>query len=227
MHESMNNADWPSPNPSTLEGRHVLITRLNPDDDIGDLYEVSHAREEYKQLWKYMHYGPFRDKKEMYAWLLSITKSTDPMFFTVRSKSLQKKVGMYAIMNVSTRDGRVELGNIWYSPLVQKTIVNSEATYLFLSHLFDTLKYRRVEWKCDDRNEPSKYAATRLGFTYEGLFRQHMMVKGRNRDTAWFAMLDSEWPERKGNFERYFANPGLSLTKLHGKQEHSLPPRVG
>jgi RimJ/RimL family protein N-acetyltransferase len=206
---------WAFPEPHVLNGEHVRISRLNPDADVDELFEVSHAREEYKALWTYMHYGPFRDKKEMHEWLKS-------MFFTVMSKMLNKKVGMYAIMNVSTTDGRVELGNIWYSPLVQKTIVNSEATYLFLAYLFDTLKYRRVEWKCDNRNEPSKYAAIRLGFSYEGLFRQHMVVKGCNRDTAWFAMLDHEWPERKGDFERYFSSPGLSLTKLHGRQESSL-----
>ncbi|MBX2990448.1 MAG: GNAT family N-acetyltransferase [Bacteroidetes bacterium] len=214
---------WPIPAPEKLEGKHVRIARLNPDADIDDLYEVSHAKQEYNVLWKYMHYGPFRDKKEMYEWLIGLKESTDPLFYTVFSKQLNKRVGMYAIMNVEPNDGRVELGNIWYSPLVQKTIVNSEATFLFLSYLFDELKYRRVEWKCDDENEASKYAAVRLGFSYEGLFRQHMVVKGKNRDTAWFAMLDSEWPERKGDFERYFANPGLSLTKLHGKQEHSLP----
>ena len=201
----------------------MFINRIDPEEDLDDLFEVSHAREEYKAVWRYMHYGPFRDKKEMHEWLVSIERSTDPRFFSVFSKGLQKKVGMYAIMNVQTGDGRAELGNIWYSPLVQKTIVNTEATYLFLSYLFDELKYRRVEWKCDDDNEASKYAAVRLGFSYEGLFRQHMIVKGKSRDTAWFSMLDAEWPERKGDFERYFSNPGLSLTKLHGRQEHSLP----
>ncbi len=214
---------WQIPTPAQLEGKHVLITRLNPDNDIDDLYEVSHSTEEFKNLWTYMTYGPFRDKDDMHNWLTSIKDGSDPLFYTVFSKQLNKKVGMYAIMSPKPKHGRVELGNIWYSPLVQKTIINSEATFLFLSYLFDDLKYRRVEWKCDDNNEASKYAATRLGFSYEGLFRHHMVVKGKNRDTAWFSMLDSEWPERKGDFERYFANPGLSLTKLHGRQEQSLP----
>lgn len=207
----------PIPGKERLEGNHVIARRVHPDTDIDDLYELSHAREEYKALWHFMHYGPFASKAEMHTWLRSCAESRDPLFFTIFSKNQARCVGMYAIMNVSTRHGRAELGNIWYSPLVQKTIVNTEATYLFLSYLFDELKYRRVEWKCDDRNEPSKSAALRLGFSYEGLFRQHMVVKGENRDTAWFAMIDSEWPERKKNFERYFAHPGLALRKLHGE----------
>lgn len=222
MTQKLTQTTWDVPDIQQLEGKHVLITHLNPDADIDDLYEVSHAKEEYKALWAYMNYGPFSTKREMYEWLLSIKEDKDPLFYTVFSKNLKKKVGMYSILNIKPKMGRVELGNIWYSPLVQKTVVNTEATYLFLCYLFDELKYRRIEWKCDNRNEASKYAAIRLGLSYEGLFRQHMVVKGRNRDTAWFAMLDSEWPERKGDFQRYFSNQGLSLTKLHGRQEYSL-----
>lgn len=217
MDSELDRTSWENPNVQQLEGKHVIITRLDPDGDIDDLYDVSHAKEEYESLWMYMHYGPFRDKREMHAWLLSIKDSSNQCFYTVFSKDLKRKVGMYAIMNVSTSNGRVELGNIWYSPLVQKTIVNTEVTYLFLSYLFDTLKYRRVEWKCDNKNEPSKHAALRLGFSYEGLFRQHMVVKGKNRDTAWFAMIDAEWPNRKDNFERYLSHTGLSLARMNGQ----------
>lgn len=217
--------EWPAPDVERLEGKHVLARRLNPDADVDDLYELSHATEQYRELWRFMSYGPFASKEEMHTWLCSCVVSRDPLFFTIVSKDHRRCVGMYAIMNVSPRHGRAELGNIWYSPLVQKTIVNTEATYLFLSYLFDALQYRRVEWKCDNRNEPSKYAALRLGFSCEGLFRQHMVVKGENRDTAWFAMIDTEWPERKKNFQRYFAHPGLALRKLHGEHEHLLLDR--
>lgn len=216
---------WPVPDVECLERNHVVARRLNPDADIDDLYELSHGKEEYKTVWRFMTYGPFAGKEAMHAWLRSIAESRDPLFFTIFSKDHRRRVGMYAIMNISTQHGRAELGNIWYSPLVQKTIVNTEVTYLFLSYLFDDLHYRRVEWKCDDRNEASKYAALRLGFSYEGLFRQHMVVKGENRDTAWFAMIDREWPERKKNFQRYFDHPGLVLRKLHGEHEHLLLDR--
>jgi RimJ/RimL family protein N-acetyltransferase len=107
--------------------------------------------------------------------------------------------------------------------MAQKTKVNSEVVYLFLRYLFDDLKYRRVEWKCDNDNIPSKRAALRIGFAFEGVFRQHMIVKGKNRDTAWYSIIDKEWTERKKNFERYLAMDGLSLTKLNQVDANLLP----
>lgn len=209
-------SSWPEPTAERLEGSHVLLQRLDPDRDLEDLYELSHGSPDDEAIWTYMLYGPFKNKNEMAEWIRSVASLKDPRFYSVFSKQHGRRVGMYAVMNISMRHGRAELGNIWYSRVAQRTIVNTEATFLFLSYLFDDLKYRRVEWKCDDRNEASKNAARRLGFSFEGLFRQHMIVKGKNRDTAWFAMLDSEWPERKKNFERYFAFPTLSLSRLNG-----------
>jgi RimJ/RimL family protein N-acetyltransferase len=214
---------WQVPSIERLEGKHVLVTRVNPDVDVNELFEVSHAKDEYKELWKYMNYGPFRDETEMKAWLSSIRDSRDPIFYTVFSKDLKKRVGMYSMLNVNTRHGRVELGNVWYSPLVQKTIVNTEVCFLFFSYLFDELKYRRIEWKCDEKNIPSKRAALRLGFSFEGVFRQHMIVKGRSRDTAWYSIVEQEWAEKKKNFKRYFDDEGLSLTKLNQVDVNLLP----
>lgn len=151
----------------------------------------------------------------MLGWLKSVGKSNDPLFFSVQSKPLERKVGMFSLLNIAPEMGRLELGNIWYSPLVQRTKVNTEVTFLFLSHLFDDLKYRRVEWKCDNCNEPSKKTALRMGFKYEGLFRQHMMVKGQNRDTAWFSMVDKEWPPLKTNFQKYLTGDAPSLRELN------------
>lgn len=215
MNESLTRSTWPFPDIKRLEGKHVIITHLNPDSDVDDLYEVSHTKEEYKSLWKYMHAGPFSNKDSMHAWLSERNRREGDRFYSVLGKGLQKKVGMGAIMNISTIDGRAELGTIWYSPMVQKTNVNTEVTYLFLRYLFDDLKYRRIEWKCDNQNDSSKRTALRMGFSYEGLFRQHMVVKGRNRDTAWFAMVDSEWPERKTNFEQFLTEENVSLTRLN------------
>lgn len=206
---------WARPNIAGFRGQYVGVSRLDPDADIDDLYEVSHRTEDFKRLWTYMGYGPFPDQDTMYAWLTSIKDSQDPIFYSVYSYALRRKAGMISILNIVPDVGRAELGHIWYSPLAQKSRVNTEVTFLFLQYLFDALRYRRVEWKCDNQNEASKRAALRMGFQYEGLFRKHMIVKGRNRDTAWFSILDEEWPALKSNFERYLATPGLSLTEMN------------
>ena len=130
-------------------------------------------------------------------------------------KSRGQRVGMAALLNIVPAHGRVEIGSIWYSPLVQKTRVNTEVTYLFLKTLFREFHYRRVEWKCDNDNLASKQAALRMGFIYEGLFRQHMRVKGKNRDTAWFAILDADWPALEVNFDAYLSGKADSLTRLN------------
>jgi RimJ/RimL family protein N-acetyltransferase len=201
--------------PESLEGRYVKINRLNTGADLEELYEVSHAQDSFKELWTYMFYGPFADKASMGVWLDSIQESCDPLYYTVTSKTLNKRVGMCSVLNIVTEMRRGELGNIWYSPLSQKSRVNTEVTYLLLRYLFDELRYRRVEWKCDNLNEPSKRAALRMGFKYEGTFRQHMIVKEKNRDTAWFSIIDTEWQKRKESFEQYLSSSDGSLTEIN------------
>jgi RimJ/RimL family protein N-acetyltransferase len=223
MSEERLDREWARPDRAELQGKHVTVARLEPDADIDDLYAVSHGSEEFERLWTYMGYGPFADKSAMHAWLGSIRESQDPLFYSVTSHALGRKVGMVSILNIVPAMGRAELGHIWYSPLAQRTAVNTEVTFLFLRYLFDDLGYRRVEWKCDNANEASKRAALRMGFQYEGLFRKHMIVKGKNRDTAWFSIVDDEWPAVRANFEAYLATPGLSLTRLN----QSSTPRTG
>ena len=206
---------WPYPSIAHLVGQHVSIARVNPDADVDELYAVSHGSAEYEALWTYLGPAPFPNRDAMRDWLISIKDNQDPLFYTVTSKALQRKVGMISVMSIVAAMGRAELGNIWYSPLVQRTHVNTEVTYLFLRYLFDDLRYRRVEWKCNNLNEPSKRAALRMGFKHEGLFRQHMIVKGQNRDTAWFSIIDSEWPSIKANFEHYLSSDNASLTALN------------
>jgi len=206
---------WARPTIPELDGRYVRIARLNADADIHDLYDVSHRTDEFKALWRYLWNGPFTSQDEMYRWLVSAQDGSDPMCYTVFSRELGCKVGMFSLLHIPPDMGRLEFGHIWYSPLVQHTKVNSEVTYLFLCHAFDDLRYRRVEWKCDDRNEPSKRTARRMGFQFEGVFRKHMLVKGQNRDTAWFSMLDDEWATRKANFEKYLSAENVSLTQLN------------
>jgi RimJ/RimL family protein N-acetyltransferase len=206
---------WPAPTIPHLTGQHVSILRVNPDADVDDLYAMSHGSAEYEALWTYLSPSPFLNEEAMRDWLTSIKDSQDPLYYTVTSTALQRKVGMISIMSSVPAMGRAELGNIWYSPLVQKTRINTEVTYLCLRYLFDDLRYRRVEWKCNNLNEPSKRAALRMGFQYEGLFRQHMIVKGLNRDTAWFSIIDSEWLTVKANFETYLSSEVVSLTELN------------
>ncbi len=206
---------WARPDVAGFQGQSVAVSRLDPGADVDDLYEVSHRTEEFKRLWTFLGYGPFPDKDAMRSWLTSIRDSQDPLFYSVYSRELKRKVGMISILNIVPDMGRAELGHIWYSPLAQKSGVNTEVTFLFLRYLFDDLRYRRVEWKCDNRNEASKRAALRMGFQYEGLFWKHLIVKGRNRDTAWFSIVDEEWPAIRSNFERYLATPGLSLTEMN------------
>jgi len=215
MPEELVAGSWSRPDIAGFQGRYVVVSRLDPDADVDDLYEVSHGTEAFRRLWTYMGYGPFPDRDAMRAWLTSIRDSQDPLFYSVYSRELRRKAGMIAILNIVPDAGRAELGHIWYSPLAQRSGVNTEVAFLFLRYLFDDLRYRRVEWKCDDRNEASKRAALRMGFQHEGLFRRHMIVKGRNRDTAWFSIIDEEWPALKTNFERVLATPGLSLTEMN------------
>jgi RimJ/RimL family protein N-acetyltransferase len=209
--------DWEVPGRITRQGQYVSLAPLDPERDIDDLYELSHEPPSYQAVWTYLWNGPFASKAEMLTWLGTVAASDDPLFFTVTSHAHDRKVGMIAIMNIVASMGRAELGSIWYSPLVQRTKVNTETTFLLLSYLFDDLGYRRVEWKCHNENQRSKQTAQRMGFVHEGLFRQHMIVKGKNRDTAWFSIIDSEWPTRKANFQTYLAaDTGVSLAALNG-----------
>ena len=147
-------------------------------------------------------YEPFADAGEMLAWLEECARSDDPLFLTVVAHQAGP-VGMAAFLNVEPAHRRLEIGHIWYAPSAQRTEANTEAAYLMMREAFDELGYRRVEWKCDALNERSRVAALRLGFMFEGVFRQHMIVRGRNRDSAWFSLLDKEWPEARDALERW------------------------
>ena len=196
----------PLPNPGPprrirYEGRFVTLAPLSPDADLQPLYACSHGTAEREQLWTYLGYGPFADVNAMRQWLIRCWQSADPLFFAVCAGETDAPVGMATFLNIVPEARRVELGHIWYSPDAQRTRVNTETIYLMLCETFDEHAYRRAEWKCDSLNQRSRSAALRLGFKYEGIFRQHLVVKGRNRDTAWFSMLDSEWPAVKRNME--------------------------
>ena len=167
----------------------MQVRPLDPEADAETLWDVSHdGSAQADRLWTYM-YDPFADRAAMRAWLDGCAASSDPLFMTVVSRAVGP-VGMAAFMNVVSEHRRLEIGHIWYAPSAQRTEANTEAAYLMLREAFDELGYRRVEWKCDALNERSRAAALRLGFTFEGVFRKHMIVRGRSRDSAWFSLLD-------------------------------------
>lgn len=203
-------------------GRHVMLTKPDPDQDARPLYESSHGTAEREALWTYMSYGPFANVHAMGKWLRVQARRLDPMFFVVKDDD-GRHVGMASYLNISPEMRRLEIGHIWYCPDAQRTTANTEVAYLLLREAFECLRYRRAEWKCDALNDTSQRAAVRLGFTFEGVSRSHMIVKGRNRDTAWFSMLDSEWLRVRPNIEEWlYGQPpcAFSLT------ERNVPRRA-
>ena len=208
------------PQRTDYTGKFIALSPINPQADVAELYECSHGSDTQEQIWTYMSYGPFANRRSMQMWLEEGAGSDDPLFFSVHHLESKQRVGMVSFLNIVSDMRRLELGHIWYSPSSQRSNVNTESMYLMLCEAFDRLKYRRVEWKCDSLNERSRSAALRLGFKFEGIFRQHMIIKGRNRDTAWYSMLDSEWTAIKKNMEMWlYQNPDgkLSLTALNNK----------
>ncbi|MEY3989884.1 MAG: hypothetical protein RI985_965 [Chloroflexota bacterium] len=204
---------WFTPEKRTHEGQYVILRPLDPDTDCTALYHSGHATVSHLETWRYLPYGPFKDEKALYEWLVIQAKSTDPLFHTVIDKTTNTPVGIITVMSIVASAGRAELGHIWYDARVQRTPVTTESVYLLLRYMFDELNYRRMEWKCDNRNIRSKNAAQRLGFRYEGLFRKHLIVKSQNRDTAWFSMIDDEWPTQKQRFTEYLARPFNRLAR--------------
>jgi RimJ/RimL family protein N-acetyltransferase len=203
-----------------LQGRFVTVAPLDPIVHADALYEATRG-EAGDRLWDYLFDGPFPDSQAFRAYLQRLAASEDPLFFAILNRTSGSAVGHAAYMRIEPAHRVIEVGSILYTPQLQQTAGATEAMYLMARHVFEELGYRRYEWKCNALNAPSRRAALRLGFTFEGIFRQHMVVKGRNRDTAWFSMLDSEWPVRKANFERWldpsnFGGDGRQKLSLSG-----------
>lgn len=189
----------------TLTGKHVRLVPVDLEWDLVPLFEMSDGRairlrdrqfDAYNAndlIWRYMGQGPFANEEELAAFLQPQIDSPNGICLCVFDNVSDRQVGIYNLMNNYPEHLKIELGSIWYSPVVQGLKLNTEATYLALKHLFG-LGYRRVEWKCDALNERSRRAALRMGFKFEGIQEQHLIVKGQNRDTAWYRVLDKEWP---------------------------------
>ena len=192
--------DWP---PHTaMVGRYCHLEPLSPDAHAEQLYEA-HAKHGEDKYWTYLPYGPYQSFEDYKAWVEAVYAEKDPQFYAVIDPKTGNAVGVASYLRIEPNIGSIEVGHIHFSPLMQKTPAATEAMFLMMQRAFDELGYRRYEWKCDALNAPSRKAAERFGFTFEGVFRQHTMYKGRNRDTAWFSILDSEWPAMKQAYEAW------------------------
>jgi RimJ/RimL family protein N-acetyltransferase len=198
--------DWaPRPRPAraSLEGRYARLEPLDPQRHGDHLFAASMAPGA-EERFRYLFDSP-QDRADFDAWIERAAASEDPLFFAVIDGSSGRCEGRQTFMRITPDHGVIEIGNILWGPAIARTRVATEALFLFARHAFDALGYRRFEWKCDARNEPSMRAARRFGFAFEGVFRQHMVVKGQNRDTAWFAIVDVGWPRIRQGFERWLA----------------------
>ena len=194
----------PHPKGISLEGKLVVLKPLKANEFAKELFEANSLDKDGLN-WTYMSYGPFDSEVEYSNWIISFEKGNDPIFFAIISKTFNKAVGVASYLRIKPNDGSIEVGHINYSPLLQKTTEATEAMYLMMKWAFDS-GYRRYEWKCNAVNLKSRSAAQRLGLSYEGVFRQVAINKGRNRDSAWFAIIDREWRDVEKCFVQFLAD---------------------
>lgn len=189
--------DWtprPTPERIVLQGRSVRLEPLDLARHEDDLWVAAQEANEIPGFWDYLPYGPFDDRAVFHAHLASNAASSDPIFFAAVDQVSGRAVGVATLMRIDTGNGVAEVGHIWFGPGLRRSTAATEVIFLFANYVFTELGYRRFEWKCHDLNAPSRRAAERFGFLYEGTFRNHIVTKGRNRDTAWYAFTDGDWP---------------------------------
>ena len=186
------------------QGRDVRTRAPDPDRDAAALFAAFDGDDE---MWNWMGYGPWPDVATFRAWMERTLASADPRWFLIARNADDAPLGMAALMNHDAHHGRVELGHIWYVPAARRTTTNTEVAFLAMVEAFEHLRVRRFEWKCDALNARSRVAARRLGFTEEGTFRQHLVIKGRNRDTTWFSITDAEWPAVRARLGGWLSGP--------------------
>jgi RimJ/RimL family protein N-acetyltransferase len=209
------------PGDVTLAGRYGSVVKLDARKHGADLWN---AFEGHPEIWDYMSYGPFADEKAFEEWLVGRASLDDPYVYAILDKN-GRALGTAALMRITPDMGVIEVGHIAYAPSLQRTPLGTEAQFLLAAYVFDTLHYRRYEWKCNALNAASRRAAARYGFLFEGIFRQHMVVKGKNRDTAWFSITDQDWPTRKAAFERWLAPDNFDIQGRQKTRLHSTAPQ--
>lgn len=208
----------PRPERVTLHGRYCRLEPLDAARHAADLYRA-HAQAPDQRGWTYMLMGPFDDLEGYRAYAQQAAQCNDPLHYAVIDLTSGQALGTLALMRIDAANGAIEMGTVMFSPALQRTPASTEAQYLLMRYAFDTLGYRRYEWKCDSLNAPSRQAALRLGFQFEGIFRQSGFYKGRSRDTAWFAIVRSDWPALRQALEQWLSPDNLPSD---GTQRQSL-----
>ena len=203
------------PGTTELSGRFVHLSPLSAQQHAADLYQAFQGKD---AVWDYMPGGPFHSSAQFYKWVSDITANDDFVFFAIRDLATSQLGGVASYLRIAPDKGSIEVGNIALAPHFQKTTAATEAMYLMMKWAFEA-GYRRYEWKCNALNRPSRRAAQRLGLSFEGVFRQALVVKGRNRDTAWFAAIDRDWPALKEAFEAWLAPQNFNQ---EGEQKERL-----
>jgi RimJ/RimL family protein N-acetyltransferase len=200
--------DWRcalQPARATLRGSHVLVRPIVPETDAEPLFAVSHPPEGDLAIWTYLPDGPYESPEHLRSMLAWASTSNDPLYFTLAPLPDEQPLGIASYLRITPESGVIEIGHIWFGAQLQRTTAATEAIYLLAQHVFNDLGYRRLEWKCNALNAASRRSAERFGFTFEGVFRKHQIVKGRNRDTAWYAITDDEWPAIRVGYEAWLA----------------------
>ena len=221
--------NWEAPNPPAeinSSGNHCRLELLSAKKHAIELY-TANAEDASTESWTYLPYGPFTSIQDYTQWLTEQASKSDQQFYAIIDLKTNKAVGLSAFLRISPPAGSIEVGHLKFSPLMQRTPISTEAMYLMMKHAFE-LGYRRYEWKCNDLNQPSRSAAKRLGFQFEGIFRQALIVKEHNRDTAWFSVIDSEWPALAVAFEQWlspmnFNEEGVQVERLSDIRDSLLP----
>lgn len=204
------------PRREPLAGRTVVLEPLDVGRHGDDLFAAAEGADD---TWQYLPYGPFANKDDFLRWLRAHAATPDPLAFAIVDREAHAARGIATLMSIVPEHGVIEIGHIWLSPQLQRTRQATDAIYVLARHAFDVLGHRRLEWKCDAANAASRRAAERFGFVFEGVFRQHRVVKGRNRDTAWYSITDGEWPRRRAAFEAWLAAGNFDAA---GRQRRSL-----
>ena len=200
-------ADWkgvPAPTVQTIEGRFIRLEKLDPARHGEGLFNALQGPGADPKLWDYLPYGPFPERSAFNDWLNNHAAHSDPYFFSVIDRASGDVQGILSLMSIVPSQGRIEIGHVTFGAPMQRSPKSTEAVYLLAKYAFDQGN-RRLEWKCNNANGRSKYAAERLGFSFEGVFRQHTVVKGKNRDTAWYSIIDAEWPQVAAGFEAWLS----------------------
>jgi RimJ/RimL family protein N-acetyltransferase len=208
----------PLPPRTAMAGRFCSVAPLDPERHAAQLF-AAYADDVDGRMWTYLPRGPYASLDEYRNWAEPACRADDPLVHAIIDSASGEAVGTAALMRIDPENGVIEVGSITYSPRLQRRAAGTEAMYLLMRRVFDELGYRRYEWKCNSLNAPSRAAALRYGFQYEGLFRQAQITRGRNRDTTWFSIIDNEWPALRGAFERWLDPANFDAL---GRQRHSL-----